>query len=262
MSATGSEAIKREVRDGILIGTFNRPEALNAVSSQVLDALADLVADFDREPELRVLVLTGAGRAFVAGADIAEMADMGVREARAFSEKGQELCHILSTLDKLVVAAVIGFALGGGCEIALACDLVYASAKARFSQPEVKLGLMPGFGGTQRLARIVGPRAALELVTTARMLPADEALSLGLVNRVLPAEGFLDGVLEILKGVLSLAPVAVGAAKLAVHRGLDLPLERALALETEMFAGLFGTDDAREGMRAFLDKRDPGFKGQ
>ena len=164
-------------------------------------------------------------------------------------------------MNKLVVAAVNGFALGGGCELAMACDLIYASEKARFGQPEVKLGVIPGFGGTQRLSRIVGPRKAMELVVTGAMIDAEEANRIGLVNRVLPAEDFLTHVIEALRPVLEMGPLAVAGAKLAIHRGLDLPLERALSLETEMFAGLFATEDQEEGMRAFLDKRRPKFSG-
>jgi enoyl-CoA hydratase len=253
--------IQREERGRVLIATINRPEALNALNQSLLAELADVVEEFDTNDDLQILVLTGAGKAFVAGADIAEMKDMGVREARAFSEQGQELCSIFGSLDKLVVGAVNGFALGGGCELALACDLVYASEKAKFGQPEVKLGVIPGFGGTQRLSRLVGPRAALELLTTGRIVGSDEAKAIGLINDVFPLDGFLDSVMERLQTILEMGPVAVSTAKLAVHRGLDLPLERALLMETEMFAGLFATEDQKEGMAAFVEKRSPVFEG-
>ncbi len=257
-----AQTIRREQRGAVLIGTIDRPKAMNAINADVLAELTDLVADFDHDPDARILVLTGAGKAFVAGADISEMREMSVMEAREFSEQGQELCGVLGSLDKLVVAAVNGFALGGGCELALACDLAWASERARFGQPEVKLGVMPGFGGTQRLARLCGPRVALELCTTGRTLTAQEAKALGLVNDVLPHEGFLEAVLERLVPILEMGPVAVGMTKQAIHRGLDLPIERALMLETEMFASLFSTDDQREGMLAFLEKRSPGFTGR
>jgi len=253
--------IQREERGRVLIATINRPEALNALNQSLLAELADVVEEFDTNDDLQILVLTGAGKAFVAGADIAEMKDMGVREARAFSEQGQELCSIFGSLDKLVVGAVNGFALGGGCELALACDLVYASEKAKFGQPEVKLGVIPGFGGTQRLSRLVGPRAALELLTTGRIVGSDEAKAIGLINDVFPLDGFLDSVMERLQTILEMGPVAVSTAKLAVHRGLDLPLERVLLMETEMFAGLFATEDQKEGMAAFVEKRSPVFEG-
>lgn len=254
--------IRRDTRGPVLVATIDRPASLNALDAAVLEELADLVGDFDRDHEHRVLVITGAGKAFVAGADISEMQAMTVPEARAFSEQGTELCSVLASMDKLVVAAVNGYALGGGCELALACDLVYASPKARFGQPEVKLGVIPGFGGTQRLARVVGPRRALELLVTGRTLDAEEAASLGLVNAVLPHEGFLDHVLERLQPALAAGPLAVGAAKLAMARGMDLPLERALLLETEIFAGLFATADQQEGMKAFLEKRAAEFEGR
>ena len=253
--------IQLSERGAILVATINRPEAMNALNRELLAELADVVEEFDANEAHRILVLTGAGKAFVAGADIAEMKDMGVREARAFSEQGQELCAIFGSLDKLVVAAVNGFALGGGCELALACDLVYASEKAKFGQPEVKLGVIPGFGGTQRLLRLVGPRIALDLLTSGRIFGAEEAKSIGLVNDVFALDGFLDAVLERLSAVLAMGPLAVSTAKLAVHRGMDLPLERALALETEMFAGLFATEDQSEGMAAFVEKRSADFQG-
>ncbi|MBR57354.1 MAG: crotonase [Myxococcales bacterium] len=256
-----ADLVTRQRFDGILVGTINRPDALNALNRSTLAELTDLVDDFDHSSEDQVLVITGAGKSFVAGADIHEMVDMGVLEAKAFSEEGQELCAHLSSMNKLVVAGVNGFALGGGCELAMACDLIYASEKARFGQPEVKLGVIPGFGGTQRLSRIVGPRKAMELVVTGAMIDAEEANRIGLVNRVLPAEDFLANLIEALRPVLEMGPLAVAGAKLAIHRGLDLPLERALSLETEMFAGLFATDDQEEGMRAFLDKRRAKFSG-
>ncbi len=253
--------ITRERHGAILVGTLNRPQSMNALSSDVLGALADLVSDFEHDEEAMILVLTGAGKAFVAGADIAEMVDMNVLEAREFSQHGQELCSVLGSMSKLVVAAVNGFALGGGCELALACDLVYASEKAKFGQPEVKLGVIPGFGGTQRLTRMVGPRMAMDLLTTGRMISADEGKNIGLVNDVYPLENFLPRVLETLQPILAMGPIAVGQAKLALHRGQDIPLDRALALETEMFAGLFATEDQKEGMSAFMEKRTADFTG-
>jgi enoyl-CoA hydratase len=253
--------ITRERYGAILVGTINRAENLNALSKEVLGALADLVADFEHDQDSMILVITGAGKAFVAGADISEMAHMSVLEAREFSQHGQELCSVLGSIDKLVVAAVNGFALGGGCELALACDLVYASEKAKFGQPEVKLGVIPGFGGTQRLTRMIGPRVAMELLTTGRIIGADEAKALGLVNDVYPIEGFLTKVIEVLRPILAMGPIAVGQAKLALHRGQDIPLDRALAMETEMFASLFATEDQKEGMAAFAEKRRPEFSG-
>lgn len=250
-----------ERRGAILLATINRPESLNALSSEVLAALADLVSDFEHDEESMVLVLTGAGKAFVAGADISEMAEMNTLEAREFSEHGQELCSVLGSMSKLVVAAVNGFALGGGCELALACDLIYASEKAKFGQPEVKLGVIPGFGGTQRLTRSVGPRIAMDLLTTGRLVGAEEAKTMGLVNDVYPLEGFLDAVMETIKPILDMGPIAVGQAKRALHMGQDIPLDRALAMETEMFSGLFATQDQKEGMSAFLEKRSAEFTG-
>ena len=253
------QTITREDRDEILIGTINRPKSLNALNSTVLDELAELVAEFEHDPSKRILVLTGAGKAFVAGADIAEMEHMTVQEAKLFSEHGQDLLAAVSSMDKLVVAAVNGFALGGGCELALGCDLIYASERAKFGQPEVKLGVIPGFGGTQRLSRVVGVRNAIELISTGRIITAEEAKDMGMINKVLPAEDFLDAVCAELQPILANGPTAIGAAKLAIYRGQDTPIERALALETEMFANLFSTEEQKEGMQAFLQKRPAKF---
>jgi len=256
---TEASTITREERGSILVATINRPEVLNALNSTVLDDLSDLVAEFEHDDSKSILVLTGAGKAFVAGADISEMEHMTPQEAKLFSDHGQDLLSAVSSMDKLVVAAVNGFALGGGCELALGCDLIYASEKAKFGQPEVKLGVIPGFGGTQRLARAVGVRHAIELISSGRIISSQEALDIGMLNKVLPTENFLDAVCEELKPILANGPRAVGAAKLAIYRGQDLPIERALSLETEMFANLFSTEEQKEGMQAFLQKRPANF---
>ena len=244
--------------------TINRPKALNALNREVVRELTAVVDGLLALPgETRGLVLTGAGpKAFVAGADIAAMATMSVDEARAFASEGHALGEKLAALPLPVVAAVNGFALGGGCEIALACDFIYASENAKFGQPEVNLAVIPGFGGTQRLLRRVGLARALELCMTGAIIRADEALRIGLANRVVAPDALLDACVGIVETVAKMGPLAVAAAKSVLHRGAELPLEAANQLEVEAFAGLFDTADQSEGMRAFLDKREANFTGR
>ncbi|MCA9526262.1 MAG: enoyl-CoA hydratase/isomerase family protein [Myxococcales bacterium] len=258
------DLVKVTCTDGIAWMEIHRPKAMNALTQAVLTELeveiASLAADL---ADLRVVVLTGAGeKAFVAGADIREMATMTPAEAAAFSALGHRVLGALEALPVPVIAAVNGFALGGGCELALACDLVYAAENARFGQPEVKLGLIPGFGGTQRLARRIGPMRALDLVVTGRMVGAAEARSLGLCLDVFPADELKSRVQTIAEGIAAMGPVAVRAAKATQARGLDGPLATGNALERDAFALLFATSDAREGMAAFTEKRDPVFQGR
>jgi enoyl-CoA hydratase len=209
------------------------------------------------------VILTGAGdKAFVAGADVSELASLGPDEARALSALGHRLGAVIAALPVPVIAAVRGYALGGGCELALACDFIYVTPSARFGQPEVKLGAIPGFGGTQLLARRVGMARACELLLTGEVIDAAEALRLGLVNRVVEPAGLLAAARATAAAVAARAPLAVAEAKRALVRGAELPLGEALALEREGFAGLFATADLREGMRAFLDKRPPKWQGR
>lgn len=262
------ETLEIEDRGSARILRINRPQALNALNptviaelSRAIEALSDQIEAGDWS--VRGLVLTGAGdKAFVAGADIAAMADMSKDQALEFASRGHAVGEMLSNLAVPAIAAVNGFALGGGCELALACDFIVASSKARFGQPEVKLGVIPGFGGTQRLLRRVGIARALELCVTGDMIRADEALRIGLVNRVVEPEQLLDACLAIVAGVAKMGPLAVSAAKRVIHRGAELPLEAANMLEVEAFAGLFETQDQTEGMHAFLAKRDAQFTGE
>jgi enoyl-CoA hydratase len=251
---------------GVRVVTINRPAALNALNPEVVAGLSRAIAEAAaaaRAGEVRALVLTGAGeKSFVAGADIAAMADMTVDAAREFSRAGHAVGEALAGLAIPTIAAVNGFALGGGCELALACDFIYAAERAKFGQPEVKLGVIPGFGGTQRLSRRVGLARALELCLTGDTIDAAEAARIGLVNRVLPAAELLPAAIATAKKIAGMGPLAVAEAKRVLYAGADLPLPQANAFEIEAFAGLFATADQKEGMAAFLGKRKAEFKGQ
>ena len=250
-----------ESEHGVAVLTISRPAALNALNSTVLVELEAAIAGLAADPSIHVLVVTGAGpKSFVAGADIVEMSSYGAQAARRFASLGHRVLGGLEALPIPVIAAVNGFCLGGGCELALACDLIYASDNARFGQPEVNLGLMPGFGGTQRLPRRVGAARAAELIYTARQVKADEARAIGLCLGVYPQAELLPKVREIALGIAGKGPVAVRAAKLAISRGLDAPLAVGNTLEIEAFANLFDSADAREGMTAFVEKRGPHFR--
>ena len=246
--------------DGILTLTINRPKALNALNSEVLAALDQHINACSHDKSVRCLIITGAGeKAFVAGADISQMAQLSAGEAAHFAALGHAVFTKLAKLTIPVIAAVNGFCLGGGCELALACDLVYASETANFGQPEVKLGLIPGFGGTQRLARRIGEMRALELVITGRMIRADEAKRIGLCIDTIPAEDLIERVTKIAQTIAKRGPVAVRLAKRVQRLGIEAPLDVANAFEAEAFGNLFDTADAREGMTAFLEKRDAAF---
>jgi len=248
---------------GIYLLTVNRPQALNALNAATLGELTQAVAEVAANAAARVLLVTGAGdKAFVAGADISEMQQLTADQARAFSQRGMQVMHALEALPVPVIALVQGYALGGGCELALACDWIIASERAVFGQPEVNLGIPPGFGGTQRLARLVGRARALELVTTARQVKAEEALAIGLVTQVVPAAELRDLGMVVARTIAAKGPVAVRLAKQAVQRGQDLDLAGACAYETTAFAQAFATTDQQEGMRAFLEKRTPKFSGR
>jgi enoyl-CoA hydratase len=242
---------------------IDRPKALNALNEQVVAELTAVVEDSELDPTIRALVLTGAGeKAFVAGADIKAMADMRPEQALAFAGKGHALGEMLQALPIPTCAAVNGFALGGGCELALACDFIYASEKAKFGQPEVKLGVIPGFGGTQRLLRRVGLARALELCMTGEMIDAQEALRIGLVNRIVPAEELVGAAFATANTIASMGPLAIARVKEVLHDGANQPLPEANLLEQQAFAGLFASADQSEGMAAFLDKRAAKFQGK
>ena len=258
------ETILLEEREpGIWLLTINRPQMLNALSPRVLDELAAATRVVLAAPGARCLLLTGAGdRAFVAGADISAMSAMPMLALRDFALKGHETLRALEIAPFPVIALVNGFALGGGCELALACDFVVASEKAVFGQPEVNLGICPGFGGTQRLARIVGTAMALELVTTGRQVKADEAHRIGLANHVVAPDALLAKGLELARMIASKGPVAVRMSKHLVVHGQDMDLTNANVLEADVFALLCATEDRAEGMKAFLEKRAAKFAGK
>jgi enoyl-CoA hydratase len=257
------ENLTFEVRDGIGLLTMSRPKALNALNTRTIAELDACLAAAAADASLRALVVTGAGeKAFVAGADIAEMAGMTPDQARVFASQGQRALARLEALSIPTIAAVNGFALGGGSELALACDLVYASEKARFGQPEVNLGILPGFGGTQRLARRVGAMRALEIVLTGDMYDAARAKEMGLCLEVLPADKLLEHAMNKAKLIASRGPLAVAASKRVLRAGADLGLAQGLALEAEAFGSVFSTDDAREGTKAFVEKRPASFQGK
>lgn len=248
---------------GIYLLTVNRPQALNALNAATLGELMQAIAQVAADAGARALLVTGSGeKAFVAGADIAEMQGLSAAQAQAFSISGMRVMHALEALSVPVIALVNGYALGGGCELAMACDWILASERAVFGQPEVNLGIPPGFGGTQRLTRLVGRARALEMITTARQVKADEALAIGLVTRVVPATELRDAGLAVARSISAKAPVAVRLAKQAVQRGQDLDLANACAHETSLFALAFATTDQKEGMRAFVEKRAARFHGE
>ncbi|MEO6566420.1 MAG: enoyl-CoA hydratase-related protein [Casimicrobiaceae bacterium] len=258
------ETVLLEEREpGIWLLTVNRPKALNALAPQVLDDIAAATREVGSHAGARCLLVTGAGdRAFIAGADIAAMSAMPVLDGRDFALKGHATLRAFEMAAFPVIALVNGFALGGGCELALACDFIVASDKATFGQPEVNLGICPGFGGSQRLTRVVGKSMALELVLTGRMVKADEALRIGLANHVVPAEALLDKGLELARMIATKGPLAVKFTKHLVQHGQDMDLANANVFEADVFALLCATEDKREGMAAFLAKRAPAFTGR
>jgi enoyl-CoA hydratase len=250
------------LNDGIETITFNRPEALNALNTMLLDELATALDEVAGDENIRVLVLTGAGdKAFVAGADIKELADLSALQAKCFARKGQSVINKIIGLPIPVIAAVNGYALGGGMEVALACDFIYAAESAGLGLPETTLGLIPGFGGTQRLPRIVGPSQAKELIYTGKIITAAEALAIGLVNHVDAAGALMDAVMDTARNIAAKGRVSLRAAKEAVNNGLDTNLGTGLKIEQDAFAICMISEDAREGTRAFIEKRPPVFKG-
>jgi enoyl-CoA hydratase len=242
--------------------TVDRPDRLNALDREVLGEIRGALEEVAGHAGTRCLIVTGAGKAFVAGADIAAMRSMSTEEAREFAQLGHHTFDMIEALDFPSIAAVNGFALGGGCELALACDFAYASEKAKLGQPEVKLGVIPGFGGTQRLARRVGAARARELIYTGGMIGAEEALRIGLVNAVFPLEALMAEARKAAATIASMGPLAVAGAKRVILNGADSPLPEANAREIEAFTRCFGTADQSEGMAAFLDKREPRFEGK
>ena len=256
------QTIKYEVNEKVAKVTINRPEALNALNSTVLDELFDVFQEIDKDANVRCVIVTGEGRSFVAGADIAEMSTLNPVEGKRFAQKGHKLMNFIEKTEKPVIAAVNGFALGGGCELAMACDIRLASSKALFGQPEVGLGITPGFGGTQRLSKIVGPGNAALLILTAQNIKADEALRIGLVQKVYEPEQLMEEAEKLAKVIAGNAPVAVMACKTLMNKGYGLDLFSGCALEAEGFGVCFGTEDQKEGMKAFLNKGKYEYQGK
>ena len=250
-------------RDALAIICLNRPEKLNALSSEMLFDLSDAFKQVESDCGVRAVILTGAGeRAFCAGTDITELTALDEAGALQTSKRGQRVCEQVESCKVPVIAAINGLAAGGGFELALACHLRIASRNAQFSLPETKLGVIPGYGGSQRLAREIGPARALELILTSSTLSAEEAFQNRLINRIAEPDALLAEVESLANEIASLAPLAIRAGLQAVTRGLELTLEEGLALEAKLFAGLFDTEDVREGTNAFLEKRAPVFKGR
>lgn len=251
------------VRDGVGLVTVNRPEKLNALDRQTFAELDGVLTEACERHDVGALVVTGAGeKAFVAGADIAELSAMGPLEGFETSREGQRIFGRIETFPKPVVAAVNGFALGGGCEFAMACHMRVASETAQFGQPEVNLGLIPGYAGTQRLPRLVGRAVALELLLTGERIGAARALEVGLVNAVVPHDQLLDRAMDLARRASSKGPLAVRFCIDAVQRGSEMPLEDAAFMEATLFGLCFGTEDMKEGTRAFMEKRKPAFRGK
>lgn len=254
------ENILFEVKDRIAVITMNRPKAMNALNSATLADLAKALDEIEHNAEIKGVILTGSGKAFVAGADISQMAEYNTEQAGQYMGSAQKLFNRMEAITKPFMAAVNGYALGGGCEIAMACDFRYASETAAFGQPEITLGIIPGFGGTQRLPRLVGLGMAKELVYSGRMFKADEALRIGLVNKVCAADKLLDEALESMKSIVAKPATALSKAKLAMVNGADTDLYKAIELEKDLVALCFATEDQKEGMKAFLEKRPAQFK--
>jgi enoyl-CoA hydratase len=256
------ETLLVEVKEQILFITVNRPEKLNALSTQVLSELKDVMLDLDSK--IRGVILTGAGeKAFIAGADIAAMAEMTPQQAEAFSRLGQEVPELFEKAPVPVIACVNGFALGGGNEMAMGCDFIYATHTASFGQPEVNLGLIPAFGGTQRLMSAIGPRLSRELIYTGKAIVADEAMRIGLVSKTFGnKEEMIQGAVATLELIKQKSPIAIAKAKEVMRLGADLVLRGGLEQECKAFTYIFDTEDKREGVDAFLNKRKPNFSGQ
>ncbi len=252
-----------EISDRILTITINRPDKMNALNSEVMAELGAAIDEARKNPDIGAVILTGSGeKAFVAGADIGELSKLTPVDGRDHARRGQALFTHIETLGKPVIAAINGFALGGGCELAMSCTIRIAATTAKFGQPEVNLGIIPGYGGTQRLARLVGEGRAMELCLTADLIPADEAWRIGLVNKVVEPAALVEAAREMAKKILSKGPVACRMAMEAVHQGLGMTLAQGLDLEANLFGLTAATSDMKEGMTAFLEKRKPAFSGK
>lgn len=257
------ENIILEKEDYLAILTINRPKALNALNAETLYELEAAVKDVKADPNLKVMIITGAGdKSFVAGADITFMLPLSPAEGRFFSDVGERVMRQFELMEKPVIAAINGFALGGGCELAMSCDIRLASETAIFAQPEVGLGVIPGFGGTQRLPRLIGEGRAKELTYTADVINAQEAYRIGLVNHVYPQDQLMDEAKKMAKKIAGKAPLAVGYAKFAINKGMQVDIDTAMSIESDMFGMCCATADKFEGMGAFVEKRKPQFTGK
>ncbi|WP_303702628.1 short-chain-enoyl-CoA hydratase [Megasphaera massiliensis] len=251
------------VENGIATITINRPKALNALNLDTVTELKDAIEKIAVDKAVKVVVITGAGeKSFVAGADIKEMATKTPAEGREWGQFGQNVFTEIENMPQPVIAAINGFCLGGGCELSCACDIRYAAENAKFGQPEVGLGITPGFGGTQRLPRVVGRGQAKELIYTGGMIGAEEAKAIGLVNKVVPQEELMPTVLKLAGKIAKNAPVAVQLSKAAINRGINCDVVTGIAYEAEVFGLCFSTNDQKEGMAAFVEKRKPTFEGK
>lgn len=248
--------------DKIAVLTISRPNVLNALNSETLKELDLVIDEIASDDEIYAVILTGDGKAFVAGADIAEMRSLDVMGGRKFGNLGNKVFRKLETLEKPVIAAVNGFALGGGCELSMACDIRIASSKAKFGQPEVGLGITPGFGGTQRLARLIGTGMAKQLLYTGDIINAEEALRIGLVNKVVEPQQLIEEVKLLAKKIANNAPIAVKLCKTAINRGIQMDIDTALIFEAEVFGECFSTLDQKNGMKAFLEKTEKSFENK
>lgn len=250
------------VEEGIAVVTVNHPP-VNAIDKKMVLELGQTIDELETDAKAKIMILTGAGdKAFIAGADIPVFSDLDKVSAEQFALSIQSVLSKMEASRKVVICAINGLALGGGCEVAMACDIRIASEKAKLSQPEVNLGVMPGAGGTQRLPRLVGKGKAMELVFTGDMVGAEEAKAIGLVNRVVPAESLLEEARKMAKKILTKGPVAIAMSKRAIHEGLEMTLKEGLKLEAKLFGELFETSDMKEGVKAFLEKRAPHFEGR
>lgn len=256
-------AVDLEKKGHIGVITMNRPEALNALNTPMLQELKKVIDQVEADDEIYVCVLTGAGRSFVAGADIGEMSAFGAVEGKKFGDYGNSVFLKIENMSKPIIAAINGFALGGGCELSMACDIRLASEKAKFGQPEVGLGITPGFGGTQRMPRICGTAHAMELILTADTINAQQALEIGLVSKVVAPDALMDTALELANKIASKAQVAIRAAKQAVRYGIQCDISTAATYEALAFATCFGTEDQKDAMKAFVEKKKlDGFKNR
>ena len=260
LNTNALENLKLDLENHVLIVTMNRPKALNALNNQTLDELQMVFDYVSKENDIYGVIITGEGRGFVAGADIVQMQPYRSEQGRDYAGYAQATFNKIEALNKPVIAAVNGFALGGGCELALSCDIRIASEKAVFGQPEVTLGIIPCFGGTQRPPRLIGTGLAKEMIYTGKHIDAQTALRYGLVNRVVPAEALLDEAKALMDDILKVSPMAIKYAKLSINKGADMDLMNALEVEKDLVGLCFATEDKQVGMQAFLEKRKPNFR--